>query len=80
MGGNSSKKSSSSAPTTSLCGRSSHSRDDSQIPDDTMSLRMVSEHDKGRYFADPGIDRKAPAEIAKRHEKWKSEAKHHERQ
>ncbi|OWM72379.1 hypothetical protein CDL15_Pgr018264 [Punica granatum] len=88
MGGNSrvNKKSSSSAPTTSLSlfsffkssRRSSHFRDDLRIAEDAKSPRKVwpSEDDKRGYVAKPGIDRIATTVIAKRHENWISESKH----
>ncbi|KAK4744687.1 hypothetical protein SAY87_010999 [Trapa incisa] len=86
MGGSSRfhKKASSSAPSSfsffsffkTMSRRTARLARDDSWADDAMSPRKVwpSDYDKGRYVAEPGIDRLASAFIAKFHETRVSES------
>ncbi|CAI9101389.1 OLC1v1038700C1 [Oldenlandia corymbosa var. corymbosa] len=71
MGGNKQKKSS-----FSFFGffKSSKPRRDYEMKDDFVKAYKVwpSDEDRGRWVAEPGIDRKASAFISSRTERWKS--------
>ncbi|KAF8015325.1 hypothetical protein BT93_H0974 [Corymbia citriodora subsp. variegata] len=72
MGGNNRQKKSSSSSSfsfTSLFKPRRPHRDDAQETDSMKSMKIwPSDYDKGRYVAEPGIDKKASAFIAKFHE------------
>ncbi|KAI6695447.1 hypothetical protein NL676_023157 [Syzygium grande] len=79
MGSNSRQKSSSSFSFTSLFKSRRPPRRDDAWEGDSASSRKVypSDYDKGRYIAEPDIDKKATFFIAKFHETRASESECH---
>ncbi|KAF7847957.1 hypothetical protein BT93_L2415 [Corymbia citriodora subsp. variegata] len=80
MGGNSrQKKSSSSFSLMSLFKPRRAHREDAWEGDSASSKKIYpSDYDNGRYVAEPGIDKKATAFIAKFHETRVMESERHE--